>query len=321
MYKVVFDGSREKADHKSVYANTIQALAAEDEKIIALDADLMNSSGTFKFWKEHPDQMINVGVAEANMMGIAGGLSAVGRIPYVHTFGPFASRRSFDQTFISIGYAGNSVRIFGSDPGVCAAFNGGTHMPFEDMALMRAIPGATVFDISDAVLLGWVLRDIKSNEGVTYLRSTRKSFLKIYEEGSTFEQGKANLLREGKDAAVIACGLMVGEAMLAAEELAKEGIELTVIDMFTVKPLDHEAVAKAAETGAIVTAENHNIIGGLGESVAASLLEQGLPVAFKRHGVMDRFGQVGAVDYLQEVYGLTAKDLIVSVKETIAKKK
>lgn len=321
MYKVIFDGSKETAVHKNVYAETMHALAQDDPRIILLDADLMNSSGTYGFWKEMPDQIINVGIAEANMMGIAGGLSAVGRIPYVHTFGPFASRRSFDQTFISIGYAGNSVRIFGSDPGVTAAFNGGTHMPFEDMALMRSIPGAKVFDVADAVQLKWLLADIKDNTGVTYLRSTRKGYLKIYDEGSSFQQGQANRLRNGGDAAIIACGLMVGEAMLAADRLAKEGIDAAVYDMFTVKPLDHAAVLAAAETGAVITAENHNIYGGLGEAVAASILEQGAACAFKRVGVNDRFGQVGAVDYLQKEYGLTADVLVETVRAVVAGKR
>lgn len=320
MYKVVFDGTIEKKAHKNIFGETIEALAKADPRVIYLDADLMNSAGTYKFWKANPEQAINCGIAEADMMGIAAGLSAMGKIPYVHTFGPFATRRCYDQIFLSIGYAGNSVRIYGSDPGVCAAFNGGTHMPFEDMALMRAIPEATVLDLSDGVLFKWVIENIKDRKGVTYYRSTRKNLYKLYEEGSTFEIGKANLLRDGKDITVIACGLMVGEAMVAAEKLAAEGISVRVVDMFTVKPLDKEAVWRAAEeTGAIVTAENHNVIGGLGDAVAAALLEK-KAVPFKKHGVQDRFGQVGPVDYLQKVYGLTADDLILSIRETLARK-
>ncbi|HZK28612.1 MAG TPA: transketolase C-terminal domain-containing protein, partial [Clostridia bacterium] len=311
MYEVVYNGSTETVVHKNVYANTMQKLCAENENIILLDADLMNSSATYGFWRENTKQVINVGIAEANMMGIAAGLSAVGRIPYVHTFGPFASRRSYDQTFMSIGYAGNSVRIYGSDPGVTAAFNGGTHMPFEDMALMRAIPGSKVFDIADAVQFAWVLREVKTNTGVTYMRSTRKSYKQLYSEDSTFEIGKANLIQEGSDLTIVACGLMVGEAMEAANLLSSHGISVRVLDMFTVKPLDHAAIRKAAqETGAIVTAENHNIIGGLGEAIAASLLEHDCAVPFARHGVQDCFGQVGSQDYLQKVYGLTAEALV-----------
>lgn len=320
MFKVIYDGTPEEKDHKNVFGGTIEALAAEDAKVIYLDADLMNSAGTYKFWQAHPDQAINCGISEANMMGTAAGLSAVGRIPYVHTFGPFASRRCYDQVFLSIGYAGNSVRIYGSDPGVTAAFNGGTHMPFEDMALMRAIPDAAVFDLADGVQFEWLLREVKQRKGVTYMRSTRKRYKKIYEPGSTFEIGKGNLIREGTDLTIIACGLMVSEAMACAEALAQEGLSIRVIDMFCVKPLDKELVWQAAaETGAIVTAENHNVIGGLGDAVAAALLErQGVP--FAKHGVQDRFGQVGPQDYLQEQYGLTAEALKKTVREVYARK-
>lgn len=322
MYKVIFDGSKEEKAHKDVFAATMLALMEEDARVIFLDADLMNSSGTYKLWKQRPHQMINCGIAEANMMGVAAGLSAMGRIPYVHTFGPFASRRPFDQVFLSIGYAGNSVRIFGSDPGVAASFNGGTHMPFEDMALMRAIPGSYVFDIADGVELAAILQAVKELEGVVYIRSTRSQYLKLYREDSQFEVGKGHVVREGRDLTVIACGLMVSEAMLAADMMAKDGIELEVIDMFTVKPLDIDLVVQSAnKTGAVVTAENHNIIGGLGDAVAAALMEQSACVPFKKHGVEDRFGQVGPVDYLQEVYGLTAKALVASCHAVLQKKK
>lgn len=321
MFKVIYDGSAEEKDHKNVFGETVEALAGEDQAVIYLDADLMNSAGTYKFWKKNPEQAINCGISEANMMGVAAGLSAVGRKPYVHTFGPFASRRCYDQVFLSIGYAGNSVRIYGSDPGVTAAFNGGTHMPFEDMALMRAIPEAAVFDLADGVQFEWLLRETKDRPGVTYMRSTRKRYKKIYEPGSTFEVGKGNVIREGKDVTVIACGLMVSEAMVAAEKLQAEGISVQVIDMFCVKPLDKELVCKAArETGAIVTAENHNVIGGLGDAVGAALLENE-PVPFAKVGVQDTFGQVGPQDYLQQQYGLTADQVVEACRQVLSRKK
>lgn len=320
MFKVIYDGSAEKKAHKNVFADAIARLAAEDPSVIYLDADLMNSAGTYSFWQKNPEQALNCGISEANMIGVAAGLSAVGRKPYCHTFGPFASRRCFDQVFLSVGYAKNSVRIFGSDPGVTAAFNGGTHMPFEDMALMRSIPAAAVFDLADGVQFDWLLTAVKDRPGVTYMRSTRKNYKTIYEAGSTFEIGKGNVLTDGKDLTIIACGLMVGEAMEAAQILGQEGISVRVIDMFCVKPLDKELVWKAAaETGAIVTAENHNVIGGLGDAVAAALLEKtGVP--FAKHGVQDQFGQVGPVDYLQEQYGLTAKALVETCRQVLARK-
>ncbi len=320
MFKVIYDGSPETVQHKSVFADTVQALSAEDSDIIYLDADLMNSSGTYKFWKEHPERVVNCGISEANMVGVAAGLSAVGKKPYVHTFGPFASRRCYDQAFLSVAYAGNSVRIFGSDPGVQAAFNGGTHMPFEDMALMRAVPESAVFDLADGVQLAAVLRLIKDRKGLSYLRSTRKNYKKIYSEDSQFEIGKGNVLRDGKDLTIIACGMMVSEALAAAEILAKKGIDARIIDMFTVKPIDKDLVIAAAkETGAILTTENHNVIGGLGDAVASVLLEN-CPVPMIKHGVNDVFGEVGPVDYLAKRFGLTADDVVSQAEKLLARK-
>ncbi len=320
MFKVIYDGSPETALHKSVFAETVQALSAEDPAVIYLDCDLMNSSGTYKFWQNNPDRVINCGISEANMMGVAAGLSAVGKKPYTHTFGPFASRRCYDQVFLSIGYAGNSVRIFGSDPGVQAAFNGGTHMPFEDMALMRAVPTSTVFDIADAVQLAAVLRLIKDREGLNYLRSTRKNYKKIYSEDSEFEIGKGNVLRDGKDLTIIACGMMVSEAMAAAELLEAKGISARVVDMFTVKPIDKELVLRCAEeTGAILTTENHNVIGGLGDAVGAVLLEN-KPVPMFKHGVYDSFGEVGPADYLAKRFGLTPDEIVAAAEKLVARK-
>ncbi|MCL2753918.1 MAG: transketolase family protein, partial [Defluviitaleaceae bacterium] len=249
------------------------------------------------------------GIAEANMAGIAAGLSAAGKKPYLHTFGPFASRRMYDQVFLSVAYAGNCARVFGSDPGVCAAFNGGTHMPFEDIALYRAVPNATVMEISDGTMLEALMWQLKDRHGLAYTRLSRKTYPSIYSKDHKFTIGKGEVLRKGSDAAIIACGLMVGEAMMAAESLAKDGINVQVIDMFTIKPLDIELVLEAAKTGIVITAENHNIIGGLGEAVASALLEAGVATKFKRIGVNDSFGQVGPQDFLQKQYGLTAENI------------
>lgn len=305
---VIYDGSMDKDVYKNIFGKTMEALAGEDPDVVYLDADLMNSFGTHGFWKRNKRQAINCGVSEANMMGVAAGLSAGGKKPYVHTFGPFATRRSYDQSFLSIAYAGNSVRIFGSDPGVTAAFNGGTHMPFEDMALMRAVPRSTVIEITDGAMLEWVTRAVKDREGLTYVRTTRKSYPAVYSREHPFQIGKGEILRDGKDATVIACGLMVGEAMKAAAALAEKNISVRVVDLFTVKPIDAELVVRCAkETGAIVTAENHNVIGGLGDAVSDALLQNNCPTPMKKVGVRDKFGSVGPQDYLQEHYGLTAK--------------
>lgn len=319
--KVVYNGEKDRA-FKEVLGETIPRLAKEDKDVIYLDADLMSCIGTAKWAVANPDRAINCGIAEANMIGIAAGMSAVGYKPIVHTFGPFASRRCFDQVFLSGGYAGNSVTVIGTDPGVCAAFNGGTHMPFEDMALYRAIPGAHVFDIADAAQLESVLEQCKDMEGVKYIRVGRKNNMKMYEDGSKMEIGKGIVAKEdGTDAVVFACGIMVAKAMKAAEILKAEGIQVTVVDMFTVKPLDEELVEKYARaTGAVVTAENHNKIGGL-HSAVTELLSAKCPVPVEYVAVEDEFGEVGPQDYLEERFKLTAEHIVEKVKAAIARKK
>ncbi|MCL2854668.1 MAG: transketolase family protein [Defluviitaleaceae bacterium] len=311
---IIYDGSLDKIVYKTVFGETMEALAKADPDVVYLDADLMASIGTRDFWKRNPKQAINCGIAEANMIGVAAGLSSAGKKPYCHTFGPFASRRVFDQAFLSVAYGGNNVRIFGSDPGVTAAFNGGTHMPFEDIALYRAVPNATVLEISDGAMLKTLMWQLKDYKGLSYTRLTRKAYPTIYSDDHKFTIGKGEVVRAGKDAAIIACGLMVGEAMAAAQTLAAEGVDVQVIDMFTIKPLDVDLVLNAAKTGMLITAENHNIIGGLGDAVAATLLEAGVSPKFKRIGVNDRFGQVGPQDFLQKEYGLTAENIVNTLR-------
>jgi len=312
---VIYNGDADKLAFRAVFAKEMEAMADADKDVVYLDADMMSSIDTRPFWKRNPKQAINCGIAEANMIGVAAGLSVGGKKPFTHTFGPFASRRVYDQVVMSIAYAGNSVRIFGSDPGITAAFNGGTHMPFEDIALYRAIPNATVIEISDSSMLKNIMWQIKDRNGLTYIRMTRKNYAGIYSDDHNFAIGKGQVIRDGKDAAVIACGLLIGEAMAAADILAKESIELKVIDMFTIKPLDVDLVLEAAKTGKVLTAENHNIIGGLGEAVASALLENGCAPKFKRLGMVESFGEVGPVDYLQKIYGFTAENIAKTIRE------
>lgn len=315
----VYNGEKDRA-FKDVLGDTIPRLAEEDKDVIYLDADLMSCIGTSKWAKENPTRAINCGIAEANMIGIAAGLSAVGFKPIVHTFGPFASRRCYDQIFLSGGYAGNSVTVIGTDPGVCAAFNGGTHMPFEDVALYRAIPDAKIFDITDAAMLEDVLTQCKDIQGVKYIRVGRKNNAKVYPEGTKFTVGKGVVLTEGADAAIFATGIMVAKALEAAMQLEKEGIHAAVIDMFTVKPLDEELVLKyAASTGAIVTAENHNKIGGLYSAVSECVVSK-RPTPIEYVAVEDEYGEVGPQDYLEERFKLTSAHIIEKVKAAIARK-
>ncbi len=320
MQKIVYKGEKDKVAFKDVFSKGIPQICADDPDAIYLDADLMSCIGTTKWAMENPDRAINCGIAEANMVGTACGLAAVGFKPYVHTFGIFASRRVFDQAFLSGGYAGNSITIIGTDPGVCAAFNGGTHMPFEDVALYRAIPGATVIDITDSAMLADLLPRLKDVAGVKYIRVNRKNNTKVYEDGSVFPIGKSVTLREGKDIAIFAAGIMVHEAMVAADILAKEGIDAAVIDMYSIKPLDEEAVTSyAKKCGAALATENHNKIGGLYSAVCDTLAKS-CPVPVGCVAVEDVYGEVGPQDYLQEVFGLTAAHIVEEAKKTVARK-
>ena len=303
---------------KDSFAKVLEALFAEDPDVIYLDADLMNSMGTYKLSQDQPDRCIDCGIQEANMVGVAAGASALGKKPYVHTFGPFAGRRCFDQVFISVGYAKNNVRIIGSDAGVTAAYNGGTHMPFEDIAMYRLIPGAMIIDVTDRVKFEAAIRQTKDRDGVTYIRCPRKGCAKVYGEKTEFTLGKANVLKEGTDCAVIASGIMVAEALKAAQELEKEGIQIAVIDPVTIKPLDEETILTyASQCKAVVTAENATVIGGLGAAVC-ELLGEKCPTVVKRVGVQDLYGEVGDVSYLKNRFGLTAEVIVEKVKEAIA---
>lgn len=318
--KIVYDGTMDPRLCKEVLGKTIPALAQEDPDVIYLDADLMNCIGTAKWAAANPDRAINCGIAEANMIGVACGLASAGFKPIVHTFGPFASRRCYDQVFLSGGYAKNDITVIGTDPGVTATLNGGTHMPFEDMALYRALPGSTVIDVTDPTLLESALRQCVNRPGVKFIRVGRKQYARVYEEGSEIPIGKAVTLRDGSDLVIFASGIMVHEAMQAALALEKEGVSAAVVDMFTVKPLDEEAVVSwAARTGAVVTAENHNRIGGL-YSAVSEVLARRVPTPAEYVAVEDSFGEVGPQGYLQERFGLTAERVANAARTVLARK-
>ena len=293
---------------------TLQELMKDDDKITALEADLGGASGFTKIKKTNPERFIQCGIAEANMMGVAAGLSLTGFKPFTHTFAPFATRRVFDQLFLSGAYAGNTINVYGSDPGFSVASNGGTHTAWEDVALIREIPGAVICDPADDVQMEWIIKEFLKMEGIHYVRSNRKAVRNVYKKGSSFKIGQGNILKEGKDILIIAAGQLVSEALDCAEELEKEGYTVEVIDMFTIKPLDEKLLIKEAKgKSKIVTIENHSIYGGLGSAVSEVIAENGISVPVKRIGVKEKFGQVGTAEFLQEEFGLTAKQ----IKETI----
>jgi len=305
---------------REVYCDTLIELALANDDIIVLDADLMSSSGMKPFFQRFPDRAFNCGVAEANMIGISAGLSAMGKIPYAHSFGCFASRRVCDQIMISAAYAKQNVRIVGSDPGVTAAYNGGTHMPFEDMGVLRSIPEITLIEPADNVILADIVRQLAEVWGVFYIRMARKNAVSIYREGSKFHIGRGNTLIDGTDVTIFASGIMVYESLKAASILQTDGISARIIDMFTWKPVDTELIDNCARiTGAFVTAENHNVIGGLGSAIAEATV-LGRPVPVEMVGIKDRFGQVGTEDFLRGEYELTAVDIVAAAKRAISRK-
>ena len=319
--RIVYDGKMGEKELRSVFRETLKDLVETDPTIVYFDADLMGCMGTGPWAKANPDRAFNCGIAEANMVGIASGMASEGFRPILHTFGPFASRRCYDQLFLSAGYAGNDITVVGGDPGACAALNGGTHMPFEDTALFRLIPGSTVVEATDCTVLESVLWQAPYLPGVKYIRTDRKLVKPVYETGSRITIGKGIAVREGCDVTIVASGIMVQEALDAAAVLHDDGLEAAVIDMFTIKPLDHELLLKyAARTGAVVVAENHNRIGGLCSAVSDALLENGVYAATEYVAVFERFGEVGTREYLQKVCGLTAGDIVLKAKKAVSRK-
>lgn len=319
-YSIVNKHEAEPFAMRDAFAETMTELVKEDSRIMYLEADLMNSIGMVKFAQAYPNNTVNCGIQEANMVGVAAGMSAVGLIPFTHTFGCFATRRALDQIFLSGAFAKTNIRMLGSDPGVTAAYNGATHMPFEDIGLLRGIPGITILEPVDSTMLKDMIRQTAALEGIFYIRLSRKNAVKVFSDDSTFEIGKAVKIKEGSDVTIIASGICVDDAMKAAKELAKKNINAAVLNIFTIKPIDKDAVKEAAaKTGAVITVENHNIHNGLGSAVA-EVLGECAPVPMKRIGIEDEFGEVGSVDYLKERFGLTPENIVKQTTELIKRK-
>ncbi|MDN5680715.1 MAG: transketolase family protein [Ewingella sp.] len=317
MFEVTLEMKPDNIEMRKVYGNVVREKIVENTPIIALEADLMSAMAMDGVHRDHPQYVINCGIMEANVIGVAAGLSLTGRVPFVHTFTAFASRRCFDQLFMSLDYQKNNVKVIASDAGVTACHNGGTHMSFEDMGIVRGLANSIVLEVTDAVMFRDILQQLVDLKGFYWVRTIRKQATQVYKEGSTFTIGKANLLRDGDDITLIANGIMVAEALKAAEMLARDGISAAVIDMFTLKPIDKEIIQQyAAKTGKIVTCENHSIHNGLGSAVAEVLVEHA-PVPMRRVGVKERYGQVGTQDFLQQEYGLTAEHILEAAKQLL----
>lgn len=318
MFTLSKERTKNKRELRMTVVETLQDLMKTDPKVVALEADLGGASGFTKIAKTNPDRFIQCGIAEANMVGVSAGLSTLGFKPFLHTFGPFATRRVYDQIFLSGAYAKNTLNIYGSDPGFTVGPNGGTHTTWEDVALMRAIPNAVVCDAADDVQLEWIIREFAKTSGIHYVRANRKNVRDVYEKGSTFEIGKGNVLKNGSDILLISAGQLVSDALDAAELLEKENISVEVVDMFTIKPLDKDLILNQAKgKKLVVTFENHSITGGLGSAVAEVLADNNVNVKLKRVGVNELFGQVGTPDFLQKEFKLTSNDLIEVIKTSL----
>ncbi|OAT79074.1 transketolase [Mangrovibacter phragmitis] len=317
MIKLAPMGEQDSIEMRKVYSGFVREQIKQNSGIIALEADLMSSMSMDTVQAEFPQDVINCGIMEANVIGTAAGLSLAGRKPFVHTFTAFASRRCFDQLFMALDYQRNNVKVIASDAGVTACHNGGTHMSFEDMGIVRGLAHAVVLEVTDSVMFNDILHQLIGLDGFYWVRTIRKQARRIYEPGTTFTIGKGNVLREGRDITLIANGIMVAEALDAATILAHQGVDAAVIDMFTLKPIDRMLVKNYAEkTGRVVTCENHNIHNGLGSAVA-EVLSETCPVSLRRVGVKDQYGQVGTQDYLQRTYGLTCADIVAAARELL----
>ena len=301
---------------RNAYGEALVELAKENDKIVVLDADLAHATMTLTFKKEFPERHFNAGIAEANMVNMAAGMSTMGLVPFCSTFAMFGAGRAYEQIRNTIAYPRLNVKVACTHAGVSVGEDGGSHQCIEDIALMRVIPGMTVISPADANEARKAVFAAAKMEGPVYLRLARLA-TPVFEEDYPFEIGKANVMREGADVAVFATGIMVNEALEAAKILEAQGKSVAVINVHTIKPIDAECVKKYAEKcGKVVTVEEHSVIGGLGDAVADVLMGK-VHCVFKKIGVQDQFGQSGkAKDVLRE-YGLTADQIAESIKEVL----
>lgn len=310
----------EGKEMRAVLFDYLKEEMAKNDKIVVIDADLGKANGTYNLRNYYPDRAIDVGVAEQNMASIAAGMASYGYLPIISSFTPFATRRICDQIAISICYANQNVKIIGTDPGISAEFNGGTHMSLEDIGVLRSIPNLVIYEPVDAMQLYKSLPHILAYEGPLYLRLFRKVADPIFDEDYEFNLFKADVVKKGYDVTVLASGIMVKEALNAMEVLSKEGVSVELINVHTIKPLDEETILNSLrKTKACVVLENHNLIGGL-YSAVSELLCSKLPMKVEKIGVNDRFGEVGKMPYLKEVMGMTTNDVIEAIRRAALNK-
>jgi len=304
---------------REAYGEALAELGEKIKDLVVLDADLSKSTKTSVFAKKFPERFFNMGIAEQNLMGVAAGLATCGKIPFASTFAVFATGRAFEQIRNSICYPNLNVKIAASHAGITVGEDGATHQSIEDIALMRALPNMVVINPADAVETKKAVFAAAMHKGPVYIRLGRHPVDVIFDESYEFQLGKGVILKEGEDVAIIATGIMVGEALKAYEELKKENINAMVVNIHTIKPIDKDVILKTANCKAVITVEEHTIYGGLGSAVAEVLSEE-KPVLLKRIGIEDTFGESGKPEELLKMYGLTA-DRIVSEAIKVLKKR
>lgn len=305
---------------RDAFGSTIAEIMRKDERVCVLDADLASCNGTAKLGAEFPERAIDVGIAEQNMASVAAGLSSYGFIPFITSFTPFATRRICDQIAISIAYAKQNVKIVGTDPGISAQLNGGTHMSMEDIGVLRSIPTMVIFEPIDNEQLIQALPQIIEHKGPVYIRMFRKDCPDVFGKDYKFDLFKADKIKDGNDVTIFASGIMVEKAIKAAETLKAEGIDAEVVNVHTIKPIDAETVTESLKkTKCAVVAENHNVIGGLFSAVA-EVAAQNCPTPIVPVGVKDVFGEVGKLAELAEKFEMTEKDIVAAAKKAVASK-
>lgn len=310
----------DKQATRDAYGKALVELGQLHDDVVVLDADLSKSTKTADFAKAFPERFINAGIAEQNMVGMAAGLAAAGKVVFASSFAIFAAGRAFEQVRNSLAYANLNVKICATHSGITVGEDGGSHQSVEDIAIMRSIPNLTVVVPSDGASTRLALEKLYEHQGPVYLRLGRSALPLIYKDNGDFQIGRGIELRAGKDATIIACGTMVSLALEAAQVLAEEGIQVSLIDMHTIKPLDEELIVRQArETGAILTVEEHSIIGGLGGAVC-EVVSENYPVPVKRMGINDIFGQSGKPDELMQHYGLTVDKIVQNIRLLLKKK-
>ncbi len=315
---VALETEKKTTSFREVYAQTLNELIVEDNDVMVLESDLMKSSSTDFLFEIHPNNCVNFGISEANMISAAGGMSKAGLIPFAHSFAPFVTRRPLDQVYMSIAYSNNNLFIYASDAGIWSQRNGGTHTTNEDIAIMNAMPNCQVFNPSDPVQFKWLMNNYHKNKGFYYVRGGRKNEIQhLYKEDSTFEVGKGIVLHKGSSKiAIVASGIMVSESLKALDSLKQKEIDPTIVDMFSIKPYDADLLQQLIQDNdLIIVLENHSKFGGIGSIVAYEIAKSNNNPTFKHLAIPDAFGEVGSLEFLMDKFKLRSSD----IEDTILK--